>query len=107
MTSIVPEKQKKSYRKKVDDEYKKLYLIHHMHHFQSGKNIKHELHHCFLFARKSMKGKKYLIIHKIAKKELLHCISGNFEGRLYDHANNAYIIVKKKIDGRGISAIKI
>ncbi|MFA6193832.1 MAG: hypothetical protein WC726_03170 [Parcubacteria group bacterium] len=107
MASIIPEKQRKNYRKKIDDEYKKLYLIHHMHHFQSGKNIKHELHHCFLFARKSMKGKKYSIIHKVAKKELLHCISGNFEGRLYDHANNVYKIINKNIDGKRISVIEI
>jgi hypothetical protein len=104
---MIPEKQRKNYRKKIDDQYKKLYLIHHMHHFQSGKNIKHELHHCFLFAKKSMGGKKYSIIHKVIKKELLHCISGNFEGNLYDHTNNTYEIVSKNIDGKRISVIKI
>ena len=102
-----PEKQRKIYQKKVDDEYKKLYLIHHMHHFQSGRNIKHELHHCFLFARKSMKGKKYSIIHKVAKKELLHCISGNFEGKLYDHADNVCEIKIVTVNGKKLSVIEI
>jgi hypothetical protein len=54
-----------------------------------------------------MKGKKYSIIHKIAKKELLHCISGNFEGILYDHTNNAYKIINKNIDGKRISVVRI
>lgn len=102
-----PEKQRKTYRKKNDDKYKKLYLIHHMHHFEFGKNVEHELHHCFLFAKKNMIGKKYSIIHKVIKKELFHCISVNFEGKLYDHANNAYEITSENINGKRISAIKI
>lgn len=101
------EKRRGKFCCKVDDEYEKLYLLHHMHHFQSGKNIEHELHHCFLFEKKEMKGKKYLIIHKVIKKELLHCIVGNFEGKLYDHANNVYLIRKKQINGNGIFEIKI
>lgn len=104
---MIPEKQRKTYRKKIDDECKKLYSIHHMHHFQSGKNIEHELHHCFLFEKKNMGGKKYSIAHKVVKKELLHCVSGNFEGKLYDHTNNAYEIISKNINGKRISAIKI
>ena len=100
------EKQRRTYRKKIDDEYKKLYLIHHMHHFEYGKNIKHELHHCFLFAKKNMGGKRYSIVHKAMKKELLHCISGNFEGKLYDHTNNVYGIIGEKINGKRISVIE-
>jgi len=107
MIGVISEKQRKTYRKKVDDECEKLYLIHHMHHFKSGKNIEHELHHCFLFAKKNMKGKKYSIAHKSIKKELLHCITGNFEGILYDHANNVYEIISEDISRERISVIKI
>lgn len=102
-----PEKQRKTYRKKIDDEYGKLYLIHHMHHFESGKNIEHELHHCFLFEKKNMGGKKYSIIHKVIKKELFHCIDGSFEGKLYDHANNAYEMISENINGKRVSIIEI
>lgn len=101
------EKKQKNFCRKTDDKYEKLYLLHHMHHFKSGKNVEHELHHCFLFEKKNTKGKKYTIIHKIIKNKLFHCVLGNFEGKLYDHANNAYIIREKKINGNGISEIEI
>ena len=101
------EKRQQKFCCKADDEYEKLYLLHHMHHFQSGKNVEHELHHCFLFSEKNMKGKKYVIIHKNVEEKLYHCLAGNFEGKLYDHANNVYIIRKKQINGNGISEIKI
>jgi hypothetical protein len=105
MEGMILEKQRKTYRKKIDDAYVKLYLIHHMHHFQSGKNIKHELHHCFLFEKKDTKGRKYAIIHKTFKGELLHCIAGNFEGKLYDHTNNSYKIISRNINEKRISVI--
>jgi hypothetical protein len=107
MDSITPEKRKKHHLKKADDKFKKLYFIHHMHHFESGKDIEHELHHCFLFEKKNMAGKKYSVIHKAVKNKLFHCIDCDFEGKLYDHANNTFEISKKKIDGKRISAIKI
>jgi len=50
-----------------------------------------------LFEKKNMKGKKHPIIHKIIKRNLAHCIVGDFEGKLYDHANNVYIIKKGEI----------
>jgi len=102
-----PEKKRKNYRKKADDKYENLYLLHHMHHFHSGKNIEHELHHCFLFKKKGMKGKKYSIIHRVVKNKLLHCILGNFEGKLYDHVNNTYFINRKLINGKRTSTIEI
>ena len=101
------ELKRKFSHKKADDKYEKLYLLHHMHHFQSGKNIEHELHHCFLFEKKNMKGKKYSVYHRIIAKKILHCISGNFEGKLYDHANNAYGIISENINGKRISIVKI
>jgi hypothetical protein len=107
MDSITPEKRKRRHLKKADDKFEKLYFIHHMHHFGSGKNIEHELHHCFLFERKNMAGKKYSVIHETVKNKLFHCVDDDFEGKLYDHSNNAFIVAKKKINGKRISAIKI
>jgi hypothetical protein len=107
MDSITPEKRKKRHLRKADDKFKKLYSIHHMHHFESGKKIEHELHHCFLFERKNMAGRKYSVNHEKVKNKLFHCVDRDFEGKLYDHANNAYEIRSRKIDGKRISAIKI
>ncbi len=77
-----------------------------MHHFKSGKQIKHELHHCFLFNKKNMQGKKYSIIHKIYKNEVFHCLNGRFEGMLYDHSNNTFKIVPKKLNGQTIYEVR-
>lgn len=107
MESIIPERRKKRYLKRSDDHLGKLYFIHHMHHFKSGKDIEHELHHCFLFEKKNMAGKKYSVVHRTIKNKLFHCLEADFEGILYDHANNTYMIARKKIDGKRISAIKI
>lgn len=85
----------------------KLYLIHHMHHFKSGKGAEHELHHCFLFEKKNMAGKKYPVVHIALKNKLFHCLKGDFDGKLYDHANNVFVIIRKKINGKRISAIEI
>jgi hypothetical protein len=105
--TMKPEKRSEKFCRKTDDKYEKLYLLHHMHHFQPGKNVEHELHHCFLFEKKNMKGKKFKIVHKKIRNRLLHCVAGNFEGKLYDHASNAYIIRKRKINGNGASEIEI
>ena len=102
-----PEKRSKVYSKKADDKYEKLYLLHHMHHFRVGKNIEHELHHCFLFEKKNMKGGRHIIIHKVIKGELLHCIVGKYEGKLYDHTNNVYEVISKNINGKRVSTLKI
>ncbi len=100
------EKRGKKYFKKSDDKYEKIYLVHHMHHFGSGNKVMHELHHCFLFEKKNMKGKKYFIIHKTYKNNIYHCISEKFEGILFDHANNKFNIMKKKIGNKLIYEIK-
>jgi hypothetical protein len=38
-----------------EKEQQKLYQVHHMHHLKtpSDKNARHELHHCFLFSKKT------------------------------------------------------
>jgi hypothetical protein len=84
-----------------DDKKLKLYLIHHMHHFKDSSDVGHELHHCFLFSQKDMKGRKYSIVHKIYEDEVYHCLAKKFKGILYDHANDIFKIVPKKL-GSGI-----
>lgn len=75
-----------------------LYLIHHIHHYiDKKKRISHELHHCFLFSEKNLKGKKFKVKHLLIKNKLYHVLEKEFSGILYDHANNSYKIVYKKI----------
>lgn len=100
------ENRKRNYKKTTDDKYKKYYLIHHMHHFKSGNNVEHNLHHCFLFSKKNMEGKRHKIIHKVFKDNIYHCIEKKYEETLYDHANNAYKIIPKKIIKKKIYEIK-
>jgi len=102
------EKQKKKFLSDLEDNKKiKLYLIHHMHHFKVGSDVGHELHHCFLFSQKDMKGKKYSIVHKLHEDETYHCLSEKFEGFLYDHANNSFKIGPKKLGGKIIYEVKL
>jgi len=99
------EKHKKQFLK-LADEQEKLYLIHHMHHFKDGQNVNHELHHCFLFSKKNMRGGRYSVIHKRNKNDVFHCIDAQFEGVLYDHKNNSFKIVPRKLTNEIIYEIK-
>ncbi|MCX6726037.1 MAG: hypothetical protein NT052_01835 [Candidatus Shapirobacteria bacterium] len=103
----VEEHQKKFLSTVEDDEDLKLYLIHHMHHFRIGSDMGHELHHCFLFSQKKMKGKKYSIVHKLYEDEAYHCLAEKFEGILYDHANNVFKIVPRKLGSRIIYEVEV
>lgn len=101
--------KKDQYKKSSDDTQAKLYLIHHMHHFGVGssKDVRHELHHCFLFKKKDMKGEKYFVDHFVDGDYVYHHIKGIFEGTLYDHANNSYDIVKKNYVGDTIYFVNV
>lgn len=102
------EKQKRGkFLKLPDDKALKLYPIHHMHHFKSGKQVKHEIHHCFLFSKKNIGGRKYPIIHKMYKNEVYHCLASKFEGILYDHSNNIFKIAPRKLNNQIIYEIKL
>lgn len=101
------EKQKRKSLSKIENNQElKLYLIHHMHHFKFGSDVKHELHHCFLFSQKNMGGKKYHIIHKFYKNDCLHCLKEKFKGILYDHAGNSFSIKSKKLGKQTVDEIK-
>jgi hypothetical protein len=94
-------KSSKKYKNFPDDEPKKIYQIHHLHHFLKGQYIKHEIHHCFLFSEKNMKGKKFRVFHKIQGKNFWHCVAGVSKiNKLYDHRNNIYRIGKIKIGNK-------
>jgi hypothetical protein len=75
-----------------DDDEAGLYLVHHMHHIKRGDKIEHELHHCPLYSKKSMQGQRYQIEHCLVGDKVIHRIKEQFTGKLYDHANNAYLI---------------
>lgn len=98
-------KQNKWSDKKEPKAYDRLYLIHHMHHFKLKRGTRHELHHCCLFEGKNKKGKKYYIVHRIFADKVYHCLADKFEGRLFDHANNAFQITKKLIKNKKIYEI--
>lgn len=70
-------------------------LVHHMHHYPDGDEIIHELHHCFLFSQKNMQGNKYSLDHLVYSGKLYHVLDRESPPTLYDHANNAFQVVKK------------
>ncbi|MBI4708995.1 MAG: hypothetical protein HY764_02190 [Candidatus Portnoybacteria bacterium] len=90
----------------TEEEQKQLYLVHHMHHLKSSKTAKHELHHCFLYTRKNMRGERYQIKHLVSSGKLYHILNKEFSGTLYDHLDNKLIIKSVKIKGKNYSIIK-
>lgn len=85
-----------------------LYLIHHLHHFKSGKGRAiHEIHHCFLFSKKNERGEKFKVKHLLRGNKLYHILDKNFSGILFDHANNSYKIIFQKIKGVNYPLIKL
>lgn len=89
-----------------EQDQAKLYLVHHMHHLKNLFGVKHELHHCFLYSEKDLKGERFQIRHFLPKNgRLLHILDKNFSGILFDHANNAFEIKTEKIDGKDCSIV--
>ncbi|MCX6702581.1 MAG: hypothetical protein NTW60_01805 [Candidatus Wolfebacteria bacterium] len=84
----------------TEKEQERLYLVHHMHHFKAGKGVKHDLHHCPLFAKAGMKGREFKIKHHLSEGKLLHIIDGVFTGVVYDHVNRKFIVKKIKIKNK-------
>lgn len=90
----------------TEKEQEHLYFIHHMHHLESHQSALHELHHCFLFSERNMKGDRYRIKHHISNGKLFHILDKTFSGKLYDHKNRAFKIVVKKIINKNQSVIE-
>ena len=89
----------------TEREQRRFYLLHHMHHFEEKKQVIHDLHHCFLFAKRGMKGEKFKIKHLLTKGKLFHVLDKNYNGYLYDHTNNKFKITEKKIKNKKYSII--
>lgn len=89
---------------KEDKETTRLYQLHHMHHFNKNKRVAHEIHHCYVFLKKDMSGKKYEIYHILEKSHLWHCLklkTGKIAPTtVYDHAKRVYKIKPIKIYGK-------
>jgi len=90
----------------TEKQQQRLYLVHHMHHFRSGKTgVAHDLHHCFLFTGKKMAGDRYAIRHLLTSGRLCHVLDKNFSGLLYDHAGHAFKIKPLKIKNKIYSLV--
>jgi len=91
----------------TEKEQERLYLAHHMHHLKSGmKNTKHELHHCFLFSRKNMRGSKHKMIHLILDGKLFHVLNKLYSGILFDHLDRPFTIKVAELNGKKYSIVK-
>ncbi len=79
-----------------------------MHHVVTAKGIIHqELHHCFLFKKKKMQGKKYSISHLISNRQLYHILNKISGKILYDHLDNPIRISEKDLNGKNYSYIDV
>lgn len=86
---------------KEDKETMRLYQLHHMHHFNKNKKVAHEIHHCYVFPRRNVSGKKYEIYHALKRNHLWHCLKlktgKTAPDTVYDHAKRIYKIKPIKI----------
>lgn len=78
-----------------------IYLIHHMHPPEKESQME-TLHHCFMFEKKGLKGKKYIQKHKKDGKVFQHLLDvkdvEQAPKEVYDHLNNAFKVVVKEIE---------
>ncbi len=78
-----------------------IYLIHHFHPPEKVEDME-IVHHCFMLEKKNLKGEKYEQIHVKDGKVFQHCLRIDDVEKapksVYDHLNNEFKIVIKKID---------
>lgn len=78
-----------------------IYLIHHMHPPKKASEME-TLHHCYMFDKKNLKGKKYEQMHVKDDKTFQHCLKIDDTEKapeiVYDHLNNEFKVVVKEID---------
>jgi len=77
-----------------------LYDIHHMHHYQDGDTVIHEIHHCPLFSETEMKGEEFSQEHLLIDQKLYHILLGNPPTLVYDHADKSYNVEEKEINNQ-------
>jgi len=84
-----------------------IYLIHHMHPPKKASEME-TLHHCWLYSKKKLKGKRYEQIHVKDGEVFQHVLKidkiENAPEVVYDHLNNNFKIVAKDI-GKGKYAV--
>lgn len=88
---------------------KTCYLIHHMHHYEKTNRVEHELHHCYLFSKKDMKGERYKIAHRLIKNKLYHILDKICDKKIdfvFDHQNYKYNVNYLKYDNQCYFFIK-
>ncbi len=89
--------KKKQTHKKPKAEQDWIYLIHHMHPPEKEEDME-TLHHCFLFEKKGLKGKKFLQRHVKDGKVFQHALDikekdlDSAPKIVYDHLNNGFKI---------------
>jgi hypothetical protein len=89
--------EKKKHVKKPTAEQDWIYLIHHMHQPKKEEDME-TLHHCFLFEKKGMKGRKFSQRHVKDGKVFQHVLDikeKEVDGApkiVYDHLNNGFKI---------------
>jgi hypothetical protein len=78
-----------------------IYLIHHMHPPKKAEDME-TLHHCYMFEKKNLKGKKYEQMHVKDDQVFQHCLKidkpEKAPGITYDHLNNGFKVVVKEIN---------
>lgn len=92
---------------KESEKEDKLYRLHHMHHFLKNKKVTHEIHHCFVFGEKQMRGEKFEVYHFVSGKDVFHCLRLNKKDAMppavvYDHADRKYKITPLTIYGKQV-----
>ena len=85
-----------------------IYLIHHMHPPKKASAME-TLHHCFMFEKKSLKGKQYEQMHikddKIFKHGLMVDDTKEAPEVVYDHLNNSFRVALEKINKKEYAVI--
>jgi hypothetical protein len=85
-----------------------IYLIHHMHPADNPLDTE-ILHHCYMFEKKNLKGKKFEQIHVMDNGVILHAIKIKDPEKspsvLYDHLNNSFKVVVKEVDKKKYAVI--
>lgn len=88
-----------------------IYLIHHMHPPEKEEDME-TLHHCFLFEKKNMKGKKYSQRHVKDKKVFQHVLDikekevDDAPKLVFCHLNNSYKVRVVKINKKKWAVLK-
>ena len=110
MVDTLSKKKKRHITPKAEQDW--VYLLHHMHPPEKEEDVE-TLHHCFLFEKKGLKGKKFSQRHVKDGGVFQHVLDIKEKGSdsdfflnyllpkvVYCHLNNEYKIVIKEINDK-------